>query len=124
MAYSRWWCDTVTVHHKTMADGRSVWTPTTYTGAYFRRPMATAKNTEYDTKSGVAFCRFRAPAPIVSKGDIVTHGENATAINDYIAGERSSDYIAEHEGECFVVDEIRDNTHENTPSPHLYAGGR
>lgn len=124
MAYSRWWCDTVTVFHKEMENGRAVWAESTYTGAYFRRPKATVKNTEYDRQSGAAFCRFRVPAPTVDRGDIVVLGETEAAINEYAAGERSADFIKSHEGICFVVDEIRDNSHENTPCPHLYVGGR
>ena len=124
MAYSRWWSDTVTVHHKTMSNGRAVWEPTTYTGAYFRRPTSTSKNTDYDKQGGTAFCRFRVPAPTISQGDIVTLGEDTSQINEYVSGSRSSDYLTAHEGACFVVDEIRDNTHDNTPCPHLYAGGR
>lgn len=120
--YPIWWCDTVTVHHKGTDGNRVTWTPETFTGAFFRIEHGAQKASEFQRESYAGLCRFRGKAN-VAVGDIVTLGGNAETISDYVQGQRSTDYIAAHAGECFVVTSVHDNTHTYTGNPHTFAQG-
>ena len=124
MAYPHWWTDTVTIFHKSVSSGKIIWTGTQYSGAFFRRVIQTTTGERAMRKGDNAFCRLRTPIPTVDVGDIVYKGASSATISEYVAGSRASDFVKANGPNTFVIDTIRDNTHEYTHSPHLYVGSK
>lgn len=124
MRYPKWWEQTITLYHRTVgAEQRVIWTRSTLKGCFAQ----VRKSTNYDNDSrrsgGKLMCRIPAPMPTAELGDIVVIGKLTADIDEYTAGQRSSDLLAAHSDAAFTVTELHDNTQDALAMPHLYVGG-
>lgn len=124
MPYPKWWNQTVTVYHRTLAaNHRVTWNSTTVNGCCIK----TITRSQHDNnarRDGLGtICRMPPPCPVLALGDIIVVGTCADEIDEYTPGKRSTDLLAAHIGEAFTASEIHDNTRAGLALPHLYVGG-
>ena len=144
--YPKWWNTTITVYNQYVDQTTNVvtWYRHTIEGCFWKYTgvKTTIGETILDTNTTI--CRIPKQDDYLPKGewiklpneqlkDYLTLGQNdiiikgivEDEINEYLAGHRSSDLIAEAKqyGECMVINRVADNTSGGRNDEHYLVQG-
>ena len=144
--YPKWWDTTVTIFNKyeDSTSHKTTWFKTVVTGCFwkFAGNRVTIDSSTIETKNII--CRIPKNSKYLTKldwsvltedeltnfftlgvGDIVICGEVADVIDEYTAGQRSSDILKKYKQsqQCMTIEAVSDNTGDYLGRPHYYVRG-
>lgn len=141
--YPAWWDATVTIYNKSVgSDNRITWYSTVVTGAFWkiRGEKVTVGETVIDSSSTI--CRLRVDNNYCTPdawdnlstkngkytlraGDIIVFGSVSDAINEYVAGTRSTDILKKYRDStgAMQVNQVRINAGTGMGQEHYYVRG-
>ena len=117
-----YWCDTVTVYHRSMDEsGKISWDSKQYMNCFWQERSGASPNSGVTIKNATRLARLPATA-VVSAGDVAVFGAVSDTIDEYTQGKRLTDFRKQH-SKSFVVASVHDNTGAGRPIPHIYIEG-
>ena len=144
--YPQWWNQTITIFnkHTDPLTDMIAWYKHTVTGAFWKYTGEKVTIGKTVLETNTIICRIRKddafmenykwielPADVkpdyftISKGDIIVKGEVNDEVNEYVAGERSSDLIKKYKSlqGCMVVSEYTINIGGGRYTEHYLVKG-
>lgn len=124
MIYPSYWVHTITVYHKSDADGVVSWKRQYADGCFWGNTSSASRSDGHVKRYGRTVCRLRCPVSVdIEIGDIIVKGKTKDTIDEYTSGSRSTDLVNKYGVQCFIVTGLHDNTDDVRGLPHLFVEG-
>lgn len=142
--FPAWWTSAVTIYNKYEGpDGRITWYRHQVTGCFVKKVPNILVASTAVTETDSTICRipqsdtfaiksdwnalgdnYRSTHFTLYPGDIIVPTYVVDAVNEYVAGQRSTDLLKKYKLDgAFVIEKISINTSTGVGSPHYYVKG-